>query len=278
MPIISSHDRYRLPLTRRLTAGWRVLPDFIILGAQKAGTTTIYDNLVKNPAVVPCDIKEVHFFDNNWHKGQNWYRAHFATQRQKSAAQQAGRSWLTGEGSPYYMFHPCVPARVKALCPQARLIVVLRNPVERAYSHYQHEKRKGRESLSFEEALAAEDHRLQGKREKLLVDPIYKSFSHQHYSYKTRGHYAEQLAEWFKIFPREQFHIIESHELSHSFTRTFQDLQLFLGLVPADIAEPKRSNVGHYTSMPESTRHALVNYFEPYNQQLFTLLGRTFPW
>src|SRR5690349_18634828 len=95
------HDLYHLPLLRRLSGPFRVLPNYIILGAQKAGTTTIYDNLIKHPAVRPCDIKEVHFFDKNWQKGENWYRGHIPLKLQTSE--------ITGEGSPYYLFHPLVP-------------------------------------------------------------------------------------------------------------------------------------------------------------------------
>src|SRR5690606_20854753 len=144
------------------------LPDFIILGAQKAGTTTIYDNLVKHPDVKPCDIKEVHFFDRNWLKAANWYRAHFPLRTGKEADGNPGK-WITGDGSPYYLFHPQVPARVKQICPSSRLIVILREPVERAYSHYQHEKRKDREPLSFEDAIATEEQRLVGEAEKLAA-------------------------------------------------------------------------------------------------------------
>src|SRR4051812_21610225 len=98
MPKPTKHDIYKLPVLRRVTGRFRVLPDFIILGAQKAGTTTLYDNLVKHPSVAPCDIKEVHFFDRNWERGQNWYRAHFGLASDRAAAMKAGKQWLTGEG------------------------------------------------------------------------------------------------------------------------------------------------------------------------------------
>ncbi len=273
----TAHDRYRLPLSRRLSGRWRVLPDFIILGAQKAGTTTIYDNLVKHPDVRPCDIKEVHFFDRNWDKGANWYRAHFPFTGEISA-QPTQRNWITGEGSPYYLFHPLVPARVHQLCPESRLIVVLRDPVERAYSHYQHEKRKDREPLSFEDALAAEEGRLAGEVAKIFADPDYGSFAHQHFSYKARGYYADQLEAWHKLFPRDQILILESRELNRDFPGTFSRLYDFLGLQQIELPQPKRSNVGSYEKMGDATRAALVEHFRPHNERLFTLLGRRFDW
>jgi len=272
------HDRYRLPVVRRLTGPLRVLPDFIILGAQKAGTTTVYDNLVKHPAVHPCDIKEVHFFDKNWHRGPNWYRAHFPLKATRGKAIEQSEQWVTGEGSPYYLFHPLVAERIKNLCPQARLVVVLRNPVDRAYSHYQHEKRKGREDLSFEDALAAEVQRIGNDAEQLKSDQYFQSFAHQHFSYKSRGRYAEQLERWFKVFPREQFLILESGDLNRNFAETFERVYKFLGISPFELPQPKRSNVGSYDQMSEATRDELKAYFAPHNQQLFDLLGQNFKW
>ena len=276
MPNLSRHDRYRLPLTRRLTGRWRVLPDFIILGAQKAGTTTIYDNLVKHPAVHPCDIKEVHFFDTNFRKGEDWYRGHFATAPEKRRAVENGQAWLTGEGSPYYLFHPLAPERVKLISPASRLIVILRDPVSRAYSHYQHEVRKGREPLTFEEAIRDEDSRLSGESERIIAGA--GSFAHQHYSYKARGCYARQLEAWFRQFPREQFHIMESGQLNRDFPGSFRQLHQFLGIEPADLPQPKRSNVGSYDEMNDATRQQLAGFFAPHNERLFALLGQQFNW
>lgn len=278
MAELSRHDRYSLPIVRRLTAPWRVLPNFVILGAQKAGTTTLYDNLVKHPSVHSCDIKEVHFFDTNWSKGENWYRAHFATEREKRAAQEQQISWITGEGSPYYMFHPLVAGRMKQVCPEARLIIILRDPVERAYSHYQHERRKGREPLSFENALADEEQRLAGEADRIISGAADTSFSHQHYSYKARGHYADQLEEWFRHFPREQFLILDSKLLNADFAGTLREVHNFLGIESLELPQPKRSNVGSYDTMDAKTKAELNAYFAPQNKRLFELLQRDFSW
>src|SRR5690606_121408 len=121
----------------------------------------------------------------------NWYRGHFDLKSRFEAGN--GSPLITGEASPYYMFHPLAARRAKQVCPRARLIVALRNPTERAYSHYHHEKRKRREPLSFEEALAQEDQRLAGEGERIINGSVTSSFTHQHYSYKARGNYARQL-------------------------------------------------------------------------------------
>ncbi len=274
----SRHDRYNLSIVRRLTGPWRVLPDFVILGAQKAGTTTLYDNLIKHPAVHPCDIKEVHFFDTNWGKGETWYRSHFAAQRKKNAALKNQIPWITGEGSPYYLFHPLVAARMKDVCPEARFLIVLRDPVERAYSHFQHEKRKGREPLSFQDALADEEQRLSGEAERIISGAAGTSFSHQHYSYKARGHYSDQLEEWFRHFPREQFLIIDSHSLGNDFSNTLTKVHAFLGIEPIGCPQPKRRNVGTYERMDDIIRAELSVHFAPINHKLYELLDRKFDW
>src|SRR5436189_26280 len=124
----------------------RPLPDFLILGAQKAGTTALYAYLRWHPQVTGPSFKEVSFFDRHYARGERWYRAHLPVRRRA----------VVGEASPSYLFHPLAPERVARMLPEARLIALLRNPVDRAFSHYQHEVALGREQLSFEDALAGE--------------------------------------------------------------------------------------------------------------------------
>ncbi|HEY9295730.1 MAG TPA: sulfotransferase domain-containing protein, partial [Phormidium sp.] len=162
-------------------------PDFIIIGAQKCGTTSLYEYLIQHPQILAASKKEVHFFDLNFAKGVDWYRQQFKPVSQKS---------ITGEASPYYIFHPLVPQRIYQLFPQVKLIVLLRNPVERAISHYYHEVRLGFEDLGLEDAIAQEPARLEGETAKILADETYYSYNHQHYTYLSRGVYVEQLNNW----------------------------------------------------------------------------------
>src|SRR5262245_18320944 len=103
-------------------------PHFIIIGAQRCGTTSLYNYLIRQLGVIPAAMKEVHFFDLNYQKGNEWYFSQFP---------ELGRDQITGEASPYYIFHPRVPQRIKNLLPSIKLIVLLRNPTNRAFSHYQ---------------------------------------------------------------------------------------------------------------------------------------------
>jgi|SRR5690242_3518862 len=123
-----------------------ILPHFLIIGAQRCGTTSLFEYLARHPDVAPPSAKELHFFDSEYHKGDAWYRERFPSLR---------NGFITGEATPYYIFHPHTPTRVRDWNSKVKLIVLLRNPVDRAYSHYHHEVRLGTESLDFETALVA---------------------------------------------------------------------------------------------------------------------------
>ncbi|HEV2894458.1 MAG TPA: sulfotransferase, partial [Actinomycetota bacterium] len=156
----------------RPTAGLRLLPDYLIIGAQRAGTTSLHRYLIQHPGVrTTLRTKGVHFFDTAYGRGMSWYASRFPTKLTAwYVARRHGVELRTGEASPYYLFHPHVPARVAEHLPQVRLIALLRDPVGRAYSHYQHEVARGFETLSFEEAIEAEPARLAGETQRMLAE------------------------------------------------------------------------------------------------------------
>ncbi len=162
----------------------------------------------------PALKKEIHYFDLNFVKGQWWYKGHFVSKWERSQAKAGcGHNLITGEGTPYYIFHPQVPYRIAHTLPQVKLIALLRNPVDRAYSHYIHHLRLGAETLPFEEAIADEASRLEGEAEKLMRHDDYRSLNHQYYSYLSRGIYSNQLERWLTLFPKDQLLIIGAEEL-----------------------------------------------------------------
>jgi len=177
---------------RELTAKYRRLPDFIIIGTQKGGTSSLFSYLRQHSQLKLSGVKEIHFFDSNYLKGTNWYKSHFPLK------------WVnfnkkTGEASPYYLFHPHVAKRVYDQCPKAKLIVMLRNPADRAYSHYMMQNKRKLDPLpTFEESIKAEDVRLIEETQKLLNNPGYKSFNHQKFSYLARGKYYSQIKKWLE--------------------------------------------------------------------------------
>jgi len=255
----------------RASARWRPLPGFLILGAQKAGTTALYTYLRRHPAITGPAWKEVSFFDRHWARGVSWYRGSFPLQR-------GGRHPLVGEASPSTLFHPLAPERVRAVVPEARLIAILRDPVDRAYSHYQHEVALGREPLSFEDALDAEQERLRGEAERMLADPGYFSRAWWDHTYVARGLYAEQLERWRAVFPREQLLLLTSDELGERPGETYGRVLSFLGAAPHELSSYPRVFERSYPPMASAARRRLEGVFAEPNRQLEELLGRELPW
>ena len=268
---------------RGVTSPLRLLPDFLIIGTQRGGTTSLYHYLQAHPCIGPASTKEVHFFDMRFHKGLAWYRGHFPSRIEQYAVQQLhGHSLVTGEATALYLFHPHAPKRVAEALPFVKLIVLLRNPVDRAYSQYYHAIELGHESLSFEEAIDQEEERTAKERKKVLEDEHYYSQAYKHLSYLSRGIYVEQLQVWMNLFPREQFLILKSEEFYGNPAASLKQLLTFLK-VP--VFEPqlgkkeyKQYNNNSYTKMDAAMRTRLIEYFKPYNARLYDLLGVDFGW
>jgi len=257
----------------------RSLPDFTIIGAQKCGTTSLYRYLTQHRCVIAASVKEVRFYNRNFRKGITWYRSHFPTLLHKRYLEQKhGCSAVTGEATPSYVFYPHVPARLRQVVPQARLIVLLRDPVTRAYSHYQHQVREGRESLTFEEAIRKEPERLRGEYEKILQDPDYLDTDYGGFSYLQRGIYVDQLKSWQRFFPVDQMLTIKSEELYDDPAAIMGQVLAFLNLPGQDISEFRKYNANEYPEMDQATRERLREYFEPCNRRLYDLLGVDFAW
>ncbi|MDC0257088.1 sulfotransferase, partial [Synechococcus sp. AH-551-P10] len=182
--------------------GQNRVPDFLGLGVQKGGTTTLHTLLAAHPQLMLPKQKELHFFTHRYWRGKRWYGRQFraATSDQKC-----------GEITPYYIFHPLVPERIQRCCPKARLIVLLRDPVERALSQFFHSQRLGLDVLPLEQALAVEAERLKTADKALKRGQRHKS--HQEHSYVARSRYELQLQRYEQLFPREQLFVARSEDL-----------------------------------------------------------------
>lgn len=222
--------------------------------------------------------QEVHFFDLAFDRGLEWYRGHFPTQWWHRSALARTGAGITGESSPYYTFHPLALERIAATLPGVKLIMLLRDPVERAYSHYHHERRRGHEDLSFEEALEAEPERLAGEAERIRANPTYSSFGHQHYSYAARGHYADQIEAMRKLFPPEEIKIVISERLFTEPDAVYADTLDFLGIPSVSRTVMRRYNAGSYPKMPASVRARLNAQFQASNARVAEMLGVDPPW
>jgi hypothetical protein len=248
------------------------LPDFLIIGAAKAGTSFLFELIAKHPDVRvkrtpgkdPMKDKEKHYFDTARYqrRGLQWYKDQFPG------------SGLTGEATPYYLYCPRVAARVAATLPAVRLIVVLRDPVARAYSEYRNRVRLGMEDLSFGAALRAEPGRIAGERDRMLADETYYSTLLRTRSYRTRGVYVDQIREWHDHFPAEQMLILDSNSLFSEPRKVAAETFAFLGLEAREIEVPPPQNSGDGGRMPPLARWRLRRFYRPHNKRLYDYLGR----
>lgn len=257
----------------------RILPDFLIIGAQKCGTTSLYTYLVQHQNISPAFEKEVRYFNDHYENGVNWYKAHFPTKLHKYLmTQRNGTSLITGEGEPSYLPNPIVPQRVFELTPSVKLIVMLRNPVDRAYSHYQHRFSRGREARTFEEVVKTDKEKLKNGWEKLATGD-YKSLGHLHYSYLPRGIYVDQIKSWMTVFPKEQFLFIRAEDFFSDSQKHFNEVLAFFDLPEHRLEKSERHNAGKYVQqMSVEIREDLVDYFRPHNQRLREYLDQDFAW
>jgi hypothetical protein len=270
---------------RLATKRARLVPSFLIIGAQRAGTTSLFGDLRRHPDVRGPTAgeefvrlrKEVHFFDHRFENGLDWYRSFFPLSVERRVARFRGRDLIVGESTPYYLFHPEVPSRVAASLPDVRLIALLRNPVDRAYSHYQHRHRAGYEKLTFEEALAAEDKRLAGGDELLLTDERYRKHHYNH-AYFRRGLYAEQLERWLALFPREQLLVLRSEDFFAQPLETYAEALDFIGVRPWQPKRFRHRNKASYARIDPALRAELEERYAEPNARLAELLGRDFGW
>ncbi len=203
----------------KATAPLRVDPDYLIIGTKRGGTTSLARWLLEHPEVAgmwppPENRKGAYFFDVNYGEGHAWYRSHFPTRMSHERARAAaGNRQLIGDATPYYLHHPHAPMRARRIVPDAKVIALLRNPIDRAHSHWQERTRAGVETLDFPDAIAAEAGRLDGELERMLADPGYVSFAHQHHSYVDQGRYAAGLRRWFDTYGRDRVLVIRSEDL-----------------------------------------------------------------
>jgi len=263
----------------RLTSASRLLPDYIIIGTQRAGTTSLYKYLVRHPAIAHALTKELRFFDLHYERGFGWYRSRFPSARHRERLRRAkDLSMIVGESSPDYLFHPYAPGRIARALPDVKLVVLLRNPVDRAYSHYWHQAARGFEPLGFEEAIERETERLAGELERMLEDERYVSYERHHHSYLSRGVYVDQLRTWFDLFAREQFLILRSEDLFVDPPAVYRQVLEFLGAPPWELREYETFNAFSSGSMNPATRARLVEHFRPHNARLADLLGRDPGW
>lgn len=256
-------------LLRRLVAGGR-LPDFLVLGAQKAGTTSLYELLRQHPQVFLPTCKEVHYFSLHADRPVSWYTSHYL---------RVPAGLRCGDVTPYYLFHPEAPDRIRRLLPKARLIALLRDPVERAISQYFHARRHGFETLELSAALAAEAERLAGA-DRILRRRGATHYSHQKHSYLSRSRYERQLQRYGELFPSQQMLVLKSEDLFTRPERIWHQLQEFLGLEAHPLPGPMaraNSGSGAAAHVPREQRRRMREDLAATYEAVERLYGITWP-
>jgi hypothetical protein len=280
-----ARDQIREMLVRygERTSDRRPLPDFLIIGTKRGGTTSLWRYLVQHPLVprlFPAwNTKTSHYFEANFGRGESWYRSHFPTLRQRTALERRlGGPSRVGEAAPLYMFHPLAAGRVAALMPDVRIIVLLRDPVERAYSHWKERLGEGVEPLDFASALEAEPSRTAGERERLIADPTYVSDAYDWYSYRARGAYVDHLEPWLSRFDRSQLLFLASETFYRDPAGSYAQVLDFVGLPPHRLPAYDVFNDRPSEGMDSVVRAELTAFYKPLNAALSGRLGMTFDW
>jgi len=265
-------------LAARRLAGPRMRPSLFIIGAQKAGTTSLHGHLARHPQVLPPLVKEVHYFDVAAQRSTAWYGAHFPTAAEADAAADAtGLPVLTFDTTPYYIFHPHVADRVADFADDAKIIAVLRDPVARAWSHYWHEWGRGFERLEPLAALEAEQGRLPDPHHRIGDSPRDR-FMHQHYSYCARSEYAPQIARWQARFGADRVLCIKSERLFAEPGAVLGEVADFLGIAPFAATKPRALNTGDYDPPPPAAEAWLKQRLAAPAEAVRALLGDGFQW
>jgi len=271
------------------TASSRPLPDFLVIGGKRSASTSLYHTLLTHPQVLPMHPsserfgvfehrKGMRFFDNRYANGEAWYRSHFPSERARRRRERAvGGPVVSGEATPRYLTHPHAPARAAAMVPDARLVLLVRDPVERAFSHYRSMVRDGMETLSFEEAVEAEPERLDGEEARLAADPTYRSKAVEKYSYLGSSEYVVGVKRWLEHYDREQLLVRRAEDFFTDPSSVLADVAVHLGIrvVSLDAAS---LNAAPSAGLSDETRRVLRERLRASVEELESVLGQEFAW
>ncbi len=272
-----SRDLYRKYCS--LTQSLHTSPTFLIIGAAKCGTSSLYDYLMQHPCIGSSQTKQIHFFDRYYERRIFWYKACFPFVWEKFLIEKIKhKNFATGEATPHYMTHPLAAKRAHEVIPNAKIIVLLRNPVNRAYSHYQMEKAHNQEELTFEEAIEKEPERIKGEFEEMLHNKNNSGRNYPHRAYIKSGEYLEQIKPWMEFYPKENFLFLLSEEFDKNTSEVYNKVLKFLEIEPYELKKYQKIRKRDYEEMNPDTRKKLIEYFKPHNQRLSEYLDIEFDW
>ncbi|MGF1492954.1 MAG: tetratricopeptide repeat protein [Microcoleaceae cyanobacterium] len=256
---IEIHPEWKAPQVELEKVG---KPDFLIIGTQKGGTTSLYYYLCHHPQILPALTKEIEFWSRGAYQGIDWYLSHFLPT-------PIDQNIVTGEATPSNLDHRGAAESIFEFYPDIKIIVILRNPIDRAISHYHHWFRNSWESRSLEDAVQQQIKKLQS-----YPDRVWDQAN----GYIARSTYIHFLRKWMSIFPREQFLILKSEDFYNAPQKVLGETFRFLNLSQYIISEYRCYNSGTYSDTESSVVETLNSYFHPYNQELEDFLEMRFTW
>ena len=280
-PYVNPYRFTKERFIRNLTKNKRLFPDFLIIGYHKAGTTSLYDYLVQFENIGSAQKKEVQFFALSYWRGLQWYRTFFPTNlTKKKIEMKTNEKFITGEASPYYIFHPLSLERIHKTLPDIKLILLLRNPIDRAYSHYMHQRRLKKENVNtFEKVIEKDEERFEVMYKMFKEDKI-REYNQEKYGipYISIGKYVRDVKKLLELFPADQILILKSDEFEQSPLNVIKDVLEFLGITSKEKIDLRKKNIGKYNEMNINTRKKLIDYYKPYNQELQKILNMNLNW
>lgn len=288
--LVKEAGRRAFRLIGSATADFRPDPDFLLIGTKRGGTTSLYYDILKLPQVMSLypsakrlpkanETKGIHFFDSNYWRGERWYRSYLPTRWARRRAERAlGAHVVVGEASPYYLFHPLAAERAASLVPDVKLIVLLRDPVMRTYSHWKERRRSNAEPLDFAAALEAEPERLAGEEQRLKADSSYYSYAHEQQSYVTQSRYVRALRRWVELFGMDRILVLASEDYYADPAATTSEVARFLGIDHPRVDVGEHRNAAQGDDLEPEMRERLKATFAKDNADLEELIGRRLPW
>ena len=266
----SAYHRFAKRGISGITASSRVLPNFIIIGTVRSGSTSLYYNICEHPSILSADYDEIGFFDSNYQLGINWYRSMFPTQKKMAELKEKTGFAITGEDTPFYFWKKEAAKRILEDLPDVKIIAIFRNPIDRAYSNYNLGVRANTENLTFEDAIDEEM--------KFLSKHSFRETIDRRRSYLTKGIYDEQIRPWFEVFTKEQVHILSTDNMEKDPKNVLQKIFRFLEIPDYDIQNPQRKKKAEYEKMSPEIRKKLLEFYRPHNEKFFHTIGKKFEW
>jgi len=259
-----------------ITGFIRVIPDFLVIGAKRCGTTSLYQHLPEHPCISKSPHDNMGFFNDNFHLGVNWYKSFFPTTFTRNKIKSKFGGFLAFDVTTKYMEEESTANNVYQTKPNMKIIIILRNPVDRAYSQYHLSVRQTAERRSFEDVVEENMNRL--NKESHEHYEIKPKFSAKEDNYLKKGLYALQLRYWLKIFPRENILIVSTEEFESNQQIIYNKIFEFLNISKFEVKNTKKMQKGNYPPIKSETRNLLLDYFRQHNHELFELINMKFDW